>query len=242
VASYARDGTKVPRGRRVPWRSPRKIFFAGGRIRDNTYEDAGSVCAARSSQGAWRTSGRSVAAPSADHACHLPRTTARSRAVCTVSGTHRASGVVPEDFPVRIRLWVALNVPPDLYQLPVTVSWAPSRCTSVHSIPHASPRRRLRCPTTAERRAGRPPGCHTPAGAGAYEASMSAVSSGQPNVPPETLRDCRVTRYLLLRLRPVQSSSAVPAGLPTGPRPRRSSRLPLLRQMPRPAGAGDPQG
>jgi hypothetical protein len=174
--------------------------------------------------------------------CHLPRTTARSRAVCTVSGTHRASGVVPEDFPVRIRLWVALNVPPDLYQLPVTVSWAPSRCTSVHSIPHASPRRRLRCPTTAERRAGRPPGCHTPAGAGAYEASMSAVSSGQPNVPPETLRDCRVTRYLLLRLRPVQSSSAVPAGLPTGPGPRRSSRLPLLRQMPRPAGAGDPQG
>jgi hypothetical protein len=81
-----------------------------------------------------------------------------------------------------------------------------------------------------------------PAGAGAYEASMSAVSSGQPNVPPETLRDCRVPRYLLLRLRPVQSSSAVPAGLPTGPRPRRSSRLPLLRQMPRPAGAGDPQG
>jgi hypothetical protein len=66
--------------------------------------------------------------------------------------------------------------------------------------------------------------------------------SGQPNVPPETLRDCRVPRYLLLRLRPVQSSSAVPAGLPTGPRPRRSSRLPLLRQMPRPAGAGDPQG
>jgi hypothetical protein len=35
---------------------------------------------------------------------------------------------------------------------------------------------------------------------------------GQPNVPPGTLRDCCVTEYLLLRLRPVQSSSAVPAG------------------------------
>jgi len=40
--------------------------------RCRAYEDAGSVCAARSSQGAWRTSGRSVAVPSADHACHLP--------------------------------------------------------------------------------------------------------------------------------------------------------------------------
>jgi len=60
----------------------------------------------------------------------------------------------------------------------------------------------------AERWVGRPPGCHTPAVAGAYAASMSAVSSW----PAQTLRDGRVTRYLLLRLRPVQSSSAVLAG------------------------------
>jgi hypothetical protein len=35
LASYARDGKKVPRGILVQWCSPRKIVFAGDRIRDN---------------------------------------------------------------------------------------------------------------------------------------------------------------------------------------------------------------
>jgi hypothetical protein len=54
--------------------------------------------AERSSSGAWRTSGRSAAAPPADHAWCPARRTSRSQAVCAVSGTHnaRASIITPQ--------------------------------------------------------------------------------------------------------------------------------------------------
>jgi hypothetical protein len=73
--------------------------------------------------------------------------------------------VVPEDFPVRIRLWVALNVPPDLYQLPVTVSWAPSRCTSVHPIPHLASAKAA-VPDDGRAPGGASPGLPHPGGRG----------------------------------------------------------------------------
>jgi hypothetical protein len=59
-----------------------------------------------------------------------------------------------------------------------------------HSIPHASPRRRRRCARTAERRAGRPPGCTPRRARGAYGACMSASSWPTARGIPRPDRAC----------------------------------------------------
>jgi putative oxidoreductase len=107
--------------------------------------------------------------------------------------------------------------------------------------PCLCPGRRPRCGTSAERPGGASPGLPHPGGRGRiWSVHVCRVFMASPTSHPDPAGlpcDC----VPFLRLRPVQSS-AVPAGLPIGPGPRRSSRLRLLHQTPRPAGAGDRQG